>query len=411
MTRRDASLGVAVLLSGAAGLMYQVAWTRKLTTVTSASVTAQALVLGIFMAGLGLGAALGGRFSGRLRSPAQGYAAVEIVAALFAMASFPVITTSDWIRTSLYGLGVPLGMGLWVQLFTVGLGLLVTTTLLGASLPLLIEEAERTGTGELRARRGRLVAALYGVNTAGAVFGSYISGFWTIEHFGLALTGAGGAALACTAGILVVITASRRISADRPVEHGPGPGPEPRFLLAAGLAGFAGLAAEVVWIRLFSLIIPTTVYAFSSVLIAVLLGIVLGAALAGAASLRPRGGDLLVRLAGGGAALAGAVMATIPLLVIHLSDQTELQKALASGRGFVPALLLLAVVVPTSGCAPPGPSWPCLLWAWGRFSCPGHRHDGRGSSSSAVLRLPVFCCMELRTYLGISMSGASLIIW
>jgi spermidine synthase len=60
---------VALLLSGAASLMYQVAWTRRLVTITSATASAQAVVLAVFMAGLGLGAHLGGRFASRARRP------------------------------------------------------------------------------------------------------------------------------------------------------------------------------------------------------------------------------------------------------------------------------------------------------------------------------------------------------
>ena len=51
-----ASCLLALVLSGAAGLIYQVAWTRRLASVTSATAAAQALVLAVFMAGLSLGA-------------------------------------------------------------------------------------------------------------------------------------------------------------------------------------------------------------------------------------------------------------------------------------------------------------------------------------------------------------------
>jgi spermidine synthase len=80
-----------LFLSGAAGLLYQVAWTRSLIGVTSATATAQAFVLAVFMLGLGLGAWLAGRLVDRLRRPLLAYAAVELVAAGCAAVSLPLI--------------------------------------------------------------------------------------------------------------------------------------------------------------------------------------------------------------------------------------------------------------------------------------------------------------------------------
>ena len=58
-------LFLAVVLSGAGSLMYQLAWTRQLASITSATHTAQAVVLAVFMTGLAVGAYLGGRLSRR----------------------------------------------------------------------------------------------------------------------------------------------------------------------------------------------------------------------------------------------------------------------------------------------------------------------------------------------------------
>src|SRR5262245_39147891 len=111
-----AALLAAVILSGAASLMYQVAWTRRLASVTSVTVTAQALVLSTFMAGLGLGAYWAGRYARRLRQPLLAYAVAETLAALLAAVSIPLITWSDWLRTAWASAGGSLGAGLWVQI-------------------------------------------------------------------------------------------------------------------------------------------------------------------------------------------------------------------------------------------------------------------------------------------------------
>jgi spermidine synthase len=118
--------------------MYQVAWTRRLISVTSATATAQAVVLAVFMVGLGLGAFVAGRRAARLRRPLVGYAGVELAAAAFSLVSFALIDASDGVRGTLLALAGPAAV--WIQLILVSSYLLLPTVLMGASLPLLIEQ-------------------------------------------------------------------------------------------------------------------------------------------------------------------------------------------------------------------------------------------------------------------------------
>src|SRR4051794_21783354 len=128
----------AIFLSGAASLVYQVAWTRRVITVTSAAATAQAFVLAVFMLGLGLGAHLGGRRGPPIRRRARAYAIVEAAAAALSVAAFPILGAVDGARAACVRLGASPGVALWTALGLASLYLLVPTTLMGASLPLLI---------------------------------------------------------------------------------------------------------------------------------------------------------------------------------------------------------------------------------------------------------------------------------
>ena len=65
MRPRQAFL-LAYLASGAAGLLYEVAWARLLTLHLGHSTAAVSTVLAAFMGGLAAGAALGGRVAPRL---------------------------------------------------------------------------------------------------------------------------------------------------------------------------------------------------------------------------------------------------------------------------------------------------------------------------------------------------------
>jgi len=344
----------AVALSGAAGLVYQVAWTRRVASVTSATATAQAVVLAVFMAGLGLGALLAGRRARTLRRPLLAYAAVEVAAAVLASASIPLIGGSDAVRAGAAALGAGPRAALWTQIAALGSWLLLPTTLMGASIPLVIEAVERRGLGAERA--ARTMSALYATNTLGAAAGCLLSGFVAVEALGLLRTtwlGAGGALAA----------AALALRLDRRSAEGGAPAPREelapaRFAARGGLwqaaavAGFVGLGIEVVWTRILSLVVLNTVYAFTQVLAAVLLGIALGAALARAwirgAHREPDPQAALARRAAGAALGAALLFAWVPAAVIALARAPQLQLELASGLSWRANGALLLLLAPPS---------------------------------------------------------------
>ena len=106
----------AVFFSGFAGLCYQVAWTRRIASITSATSTSQAVVLAIFMAGLGLGSGIAARHASRDRRPLRTYALIEFVALVFALISPFVLTSSEAIRSLIAQAGLSLSSGMWIQL-------------------------------------------------------------------------------------------------------------------------------------------------------------------------------------------------------------------------------------------------------------------------------------------------------
>ena len=59
-------IGLAFFVSGASALAYQVVWQRILALHTGVGITSMALIVAAFMAGLGVGCHLGGRWSERV---------------------------------------------------------------------------------------------------------------------------------------------------------------------------------------------------------------------------------------------------------------------------------------------------------------------------------------------------------
>src|SRR5262249_28731661 len=88
--RIDRFLLVAFFLSGPTGLVFEVVWTRQLVLVFGATSLAVASVLAAYMAGLGLGGFIGGRFAERLQRPLVAYGALEAAVAVYGL-SVPLI--------------------------------------------------------------------------------------------------------------------------------------------------------------------------------------------------------------------------------------------------------------------------------------------------------------------------------
>src|SRR5262249_28646701 len=156
------------------GLILEMLWTRMLTLVFGSTTLAVSTVLTAFMGGLGLGSALAARFADRLKSPVRAYAAAEAAIGLYALlvplviGLFPRFILWLW---AAFGDRYAL---LSILRFVASAGLLIVpTTLMGATLPLLARHFV-TRPWELR-RVGLRIGTLYSVNLFGAVAGAFLA--------------------------------------------------------------------------------------------------------------------------------------------------------------------------------------------------------------------------------------------
>src|SRR5258708_24733703 len=67
------------ILSGAAGLMYEVVWSRQLVLVFGNTTQAGSPILTGFFGGMAIGSFVGGRVADRVRSPPPLHGAIELV--------------------------------------------------------------------------------------------------------------------------------------------------------------------------------------------------------------------------------------------------------------------------------------------------------------------------------------------
>src|SRR3712207_6529821 len=77
MPLRLAILGIFIL-SGAAGLMYEVVWSRQLVLVFGNTTQAVSAILTGFFGGMAIGSVVGGRIADRVGSPLRMYGLLEL---------------------------------------------------------------------------------------------------------------------------------------------------------------------------------------------------------------------------------------------------------------------------------------------------------------------------------------------
>src|SRR3954453_2084550 len=180
-TGRLAVLSGVLFLSGTGALIFETLWLRLSGFAFGNSTWAAALILSSFMGGLALGNGLAASSKIRRWRPLHFYIVLELFVAFFGCTIvFGLPVVGDLMR--------PLWQTLWnYQPTLLGLRfvvsfliLLVPTTAMGLTLPVLIEDPLLAET-----EFGRAIGFLYGSNTLGAMLGAIVGDAYLIRAFGL----------------------------------------------------------------------------------------------------------------------------------------------------------------------------------------------------------------------------------
>jgi len=281
MPFRLPALLLLFFLSGAAGLIYEVLWTRQLSLIFGVTTYAVSAVLATFLGGLALGSWLLGRRVDRVHNPLLVYALLELGIGLYALLIPTMLEALRPLHIALAQLGLPYSGFSLLRALLAAAVLLVPTTLMGGTFALLVSDWARE-----RGNLARGTGILYLVNTGGGLVGCVLCGFFLIENFGLAgtnrIAGATNIVLAVGAALLSRGRVTQHATAGGASAAQPGlrlSAREARLILfSAGLSGFVSLAAEVLWSRALLGHLYNSTYAFTMMLATFLLGIAIGSA-------------------------------------------------------------------------------------------------------------------------------------
>lgn len=165
-------LSFAFFLSGGAGLIYQVAWQRILFSAFGIDLVSVTVIVSAFMLGLGIGAIAGGRIVDR--HPGHALLLFALSEASIGIFGFLSPMVLRWASDTFYDQSI----------FVIGvinfLLVLIPTSLMGATLPILIVHLTRTW-GNV----GRSTGWLYSINTVGAMVGALVTSFILFNYVGL----------------------------------------------------------------------------------------------------------------------------------------------------------------------------------------------------------------------------------
>ncbi len=269
--------GGLFFLSGATSLAYEIIWVKILTLQFGSSAWSISLVVASFMAGLGAGSAVMGRFCESIRRPLRAYGLLELGIAAFGIFSVPLLQSMGGILNLLYSLlEGHFGWFVFIRFLLSFAVLFVPTFLMGASLPVLV-----VGLAGEKAFQQR-VGLFYGINTLGGALGVLLAGLIALPAFGI------NATIWCSVAMGVVVSAGAFF-----LDRRGGPPPvlermaQPRtkwpsavLLGSLALAGCLGITYQIAWTRLLIPIVGSSTYAFSVILTTFLAGIGIGGLLA-----------------------------------------------------------------------------------------------------------------------------------
>jgi spermidine synthase len=276
-TNFDASRTLPWLLilfagSGCSALIYEIVWYQLLQLVIGSTTVSLAVLLATFMGGLCIGSLWLPRYLEKHpMHPLRAYARIEVgigICGILELLMIPLVD-SIYAAVSVHGFA-----SIILRCIICAICLLPPTILMGASLPAISRWIEATPRGV------SWMGLLYGGNTAGAVAGCLLAGFFLLRVSDMTSTTMFAAAINAAVALFSFGLANR--TPDHAAAS-PGEAKRPAWsintgsvYLAIAISGATALGAEVVWTRLLSLLLGATVYTFSIILAVFLVGLGIG---------------------------------------------------------------------------------------------------------------------------------------
>lgn len=267
------------VLSGFAGLIYQSIWSHYLGLFLGHAAYAQALVLAIFMGGMAAGAAWIAKAGQKWRNLIRGYAIIEVVIGVLGLLFHRLFTSVaelsyDHLFPAL-GHASAINVARWL---VASLLIFPQTILLGMTFPLMSGGLIRRFPGN----DGNVLGGLYFTNSIGAAIGALTAVFVLLPWVGLPGAMVAAAVLNfAVAGLAWWL--ARNPEPAKPADASIRPEQQlsrspllRSVLFGTALSGAASFIYEIVWIRMLSMAVGSTMHSFELMLASFIAGIAFG---------------------------------------------------------------------------------------------------------------------------------------
>ena len=278
-------------ISGFCGLLYQVCWNRILGLIFGTTAYATGTVLAVFMGGLSLGAYYFGRIADRMRNkdlPLKWYGIIQIVVGVYSIITPAIFFNLHHVFVPVASLfGQMKAFSILTRFLFSVIILILPTFLMGGTFPLVVKYWNNYSD---KLKRG--VGGLYGINTAGGVAGTLLTGFILIPALGVTMSILLAVCLNLTIGVSAflsgglpkkvfgknIFSVKEEGTEKVPVISSGDQSPAYKLVyqilfMAAFITGIVSFMYEVSWTRVLVQVIGSSTYAFTLMLSIFLLGI------------------------------------------------------------------------------------------------------------------------------------------
>lgn len=330
-----------VFLSGFSALIYQILWMKQLGLLFGNTSHAAGATLAAFFAGLAVGSWFWGKRSTQTRNPLRIYAGLEVGIAITALLYFVVIKGYHFVYPEVFE---SVHSGTWLLLIKFLLALVLIfppAFCMGGTIPVIGQYVIR-----IPSRFGSTSALLYGINTLGATLGALMAGFFMPLWFGFRVTCFIAMGITLILAVLAFLVL-RTSAASREIEAGEDETlaadlsavdgntiDKNRFALTVicFMSGFGVLALEVLWTRMFSLVLENSVYTYAAILVVVLSCLAGGSLISSVLARRKWSPQTVLAVLLG---LSGMAIALTPTVFMNLTDSFQFQAVKATWVDFV----------------------------------------------------------------------------
>ena len=255
------------------------------------SAQATAATLTAFFTGIAAGNAYWGRRASTLTRPLLSYGVLEICVTLSAILYFVVYFAYDSVYPVLFSVFENSPLIFTLTKFALALLLFFPAAFfMGGTLPVMTQYLVRN-----RDTLGKRASTLYAINTFGAASGAIAAGFYLPRALGIDVSYLLAMAATLVVGVVAIALGRKTTvqeteshstnskhnkNADKKEKSGRGMVSSQTLSVLACLSGFASLALQVLWVRMFAQVLHNSVYSYSAILSVFLIALALGGAIA-----------------------------------------------------------------------------------------------------------------------------------